>query len=293
MQGARAVAERIRSVGNIGKVCRAMEAVSATKMRRAEEAQAASRAFAAQAAQLMALLGAQPAAGVLHPLLSRHDHGRPAMVLVTPDRGLTGGLGRALIVYAMERARELGSDVAWIAIGRRGAQFLARHPDPVLVASFDRIADVPTRDDWVPPLEVIRDDFLLGDFQSVHVVYPPYRSPDGARVGMMKLLPIELEPDRRLSASSLTFEPNADEVFEEVLERLLEWRVYQAIVEAKASEHLARMVAMRNAAAATDDIVSSLTLTYNKWRQADITAELLDITGGAEALRQDPSAGAR
>src|SRR3990172_1619959 len=126
MTTARDIQRRIRSIKNIVKVTRAMEAVSASKMRRAQAATLASRAYARKAAQVMAYLRAQPGGSeILHPLLQDHPAGRPAVVLITPDRGLTGGLVLNIIRFAMREAEKLGDDVAWIAMGRKGRNFLA------------------------------------------------------------------------------------------------------------------------------------------------------------------------
>mgnify|MGYP000854581409 FL=1 len=128
MAGSREIQRRIKSVSNIGKVTRAMEAVSASKMRRAQEATLRSRAFAEKAAQVLSHLRAQSKdAAPLQPLLTAHDKGKPAVVLITPDRGLTGGLVLTVIRYAVRTAEEKqGKDIAWVALGKKGRDFLAR-----------------------------------------------------------------------------------------------------------------------------------------------------------------------
>jgi F-type H+-transporting ATPase subunit gamma len=285
-QSARDIKRRIRSVQNIGKVTRAMEAVSASKMRRAQQATLRSRAYATRAYEVAAHLRAQTGAGQgLHPLLDEHDAGVPVVLLITPDRGLTGGLVLNTIRYAVRKVHGvLGKDVKWVALGKKGRDFLIRHSD--LVADFTPLPDAPTLLDISPVARLALDGFTSGEFKSVHVVFPVFMSISKQRPVFRQLLPIYVPPDAPVTQSGFTFEPSPEAVLDEMLPRLVELQVYQALLEAQASEHSARMLAMRNATDAANDLVGELTLTYNKARQASITAEILDIAGGAEALRQ-------
>lgn len=282
----RDIQRRIKSVRNIGKVTRAMEAVSASKMRRAQEATLRSRAYAAKAAEIMAHLRAQPGSGTLqHPLLRDHPTGRPAIVLLTPDRGLTGGLVLNIIRFALSEAREAAGEApAWVAIGKKGRDFLAR-TGADLVADFTPVPDRPTVLDVTPIGRLLLDGFLGDEFSSVHIVFAEFESVVRQRPVWRPLLPVDVPDEVERVASEFDFEPSAEAVLDDVLPRLLEMRVYQALLEGQASEHSARMVAMRNATEAADELVDDLTLTYNKVRQSDITSEILDIAGGAEALR--------
>ena len=143
MATTRDIQRRIKSVSNIGKVTRAMEAVSASKMRRAQAATLASRAYATKAAEVLSYMRAQRGADMLHPLLQDRPVGRPAVVLITPDRGLTGGLVLNVIRFAIKESQALGDDAAWIGVGRKGSQFLGRHTAG-LVAEFTDIPDTPS-----------------------------------------------------------------------------------------------------------------------------------------------------
>jgi F-type H+-transporting ATPase subunit gamma len=283
----RDIQRRIRSVSNIGKVTRAMEAVSASKMRRAQAATLASRSYAMRAAEVIAYLRAESTRGVLlHPLLQDHPLGRPAALIVTPDRGLTGGLGLQIIRFAYRSvARELGSDVAWIAVGRKGRDFLVR-TGADLVAGFTRIPDKPSVLDISPIAHLLLEGFLGPDYSSVHMVYTGFVSVMRQQPLLECLLPITPPRGQEVVSGEFSFEPSPEAILNEVVPRLLEMRIYQAVLEAQASEHSARMVAMRNATDAASDLESTLTLSYNKARQSDITSELLDIAGGAEALRR-------
>jgi len=285
--GAREIKRRIRSVSNIGKVTRAMEAVSASKMRRAQEATLRSRAYARMAAQVMTHLRAQPGgAGIGHPLLRPDVDGKPGVLLITPDRGLTGGLVVTLIRFAVRSAEaELGKDLKWIAIGRKGRDFLARARRD-LIAGFAPVPDNPRPIDISGAARLAIDGFLGPELSSVHIVFADYVSASKQKPTFVQLLPIELPEDVEPMKAEFDFEPSPEAVLDEILPRLVELRIYQALLEAQASEHSARMVAMRNATDAAKELVSSLTLEFNKARQSGITAEILDIAGGAEALRR-------
>lgn len=285
--GAREIKRRIRSVSNIGKVTRAMEAVSASKMRRAQEATLRSRAYARRAAEVMAHLQAQPGGvGVRHPLLQTDVDGQPGIILITPDRGLTGGLVVTLIRFAVRSAEaDLGKDLKWIAIGRKGRDFLARARRD-LIAGFAPVPDNPRPLDITAAARLAIDGFLGSELSSVHLVFADYISASKQKPAMVQLLPVELPEDVEPMPSEFEIEPSPEAVLDELLPRLVELRIYQALLEAQASEHSARMVAMRNATDAAKELVSSLTLVFNKARQTGITAEILDIAGGAEALRQ-------
>jgi len=286
MATTRDIQRRIRSVSNIGKVTRAMEAVAASKMRRAQAATLASRAYAYRAAQVLSYLRAQTGAEMLHPLLQVRSTGRPAVVLITPDRGLTGGLVLSIIRYALQEARQrLGEDVAWICVGRKAGTFIGRYRSG-LAAEFAHLADTPSVTTVTPIAHLITQGYLEDEFSAVHMVYAAFRSVARQEVIMEPLLPIALPTDPGDAPATYSFEPSPEAVLNEVLPHLLELRVYQAILEAQASEHSARMVAMRNAGQAAGELVDDLTLSYNKARQSDITGELLDIAGGAEALRR-------
>jgi len=284
---ARDIRRRIKSVKNIGKVTRAMEAVSASKMRRAQEATLRSRAYAQRAAEVMAHLRAQRGPGtLLHPLLQEDAAGKPAILLITPDRGLTGGLVLNVIRYAMAAAEDrFGREVAWIGVGKKGRDFLARLGAD-LRASFIKLPDAPSVLDITPAARLARDGFLGAEFASVHLVYADFISVTKQRPVFQSLLPIHVPDEVEGLKSDFDFEPSPEAVLGEVLPRLVEMQIYQALLESQASEHAARMVAMRNATDAAKDLAGDLQLNLNKARQADITSEILDIAGGAEALRR-------
>jgi len=285
----RDIKRRIRSVTNIGKVTRAMEAVSASKMRRSQEATLRSRAYAQRAADVMRYLRAQAGGrGVEHPLLDENPDGRPGIVLISPDRGLTGGMVLNVIRHAVRVGDQVGGgldQVRWVAMGKKGRDFLARQRTD-LIAEFSDMPDTPSITDITPIARLILDGFIGSEFSSVRLVYADFESVVRQTPVDQQLLPVELPEEIETTRAVFDFEPSPEEVLDEVLPRLVEMRIYQAVLEAQASEHSARMVAMSNATKAAKDLVEDLTLEYNKARQSDITAEILDIAGGAEALRQ-------
>ncbi len=283
----RDIKRRIRSVTNIGKVTRAMEAVSASKMRRAQDATLRSRAYAQRAADVMSYLRAQSGGkNVGHPLLDVSRTGNSGVLLITPNRGLTGGLVLNVIRHAIRDTDErIGGDIRWVAMGKKGRDFLARrHAD--LVAEFTDVPDAPSILDITPIARLILDGYLGNDFSSVDLVFADFESVVRQTPVTQQLLPVEIPESVQTNRAVFEFEPSPEEVLDEVLPRLVEMRIYQALLEAQASEHSARMVAMSNATKAAGDLVDDLTLQFNKARQTDITAEILDIAGGAEALRK-------
>lgn len=284
MATAREIRRRIRSVRNIGQVTRAMEAVSASKMRRAQEQTLASRAYAEKTWEVLTYLASQPAAGaIMHPLLEWRPVRTIGLVLITPDRGLCGGLPTNVIREATHFMQAQSVPVRLITVGRKGRDFMLRFGQDIY-AEFTRIPDRPSLVDIRPIARLVIDDFLNGTFDQIYLLYARFINTMLQRPATRKLLPIEPAVPRERFAAEYIIEPDPQAVLGEVLEGFTVLQVYQAILEAQASEHSARMVAMRNATENAQELVEDLTLTYNRARQEAITKELLDIAGGAEAL---------
>jgi F-type H+-transporting ATPase subunit gamma len=281
---AREIQRRIRSVRNIGQVTRAMEAVSASKMRRAQELDLASRPFAERAWEILTYVAAQPAAGkVLHPLLEQRDVKNIGLVLITPDRGLCGGLPTNIIREAVGFLGRQSVHVGIIAVGRKGRDFMSRHGADV-DAEFTDLPDLPPLREISPIARLVIDDFLNGTFDQICLTYAHFVNTMVQRPLIRQLLPIQPATLEGPGAIAYTVEPDPETVLGEVLEGFTVLQIYQAILDAQASEHSARMVAMRAATENAESLVEDLTLTYNRARQEAITKELLDIAGGAEAL---------
>jgi F-type H+-transporting ATPase subunit gamma len=284
----REIRRRIRSVSNTAKITRAMEMVAASKMRRAQINALAGRPYADKMRQMLADLAESIESLKLeapHPLLERRPVQRVAFVLVSTDRGLCGGLNANLNRYAASFALEKKDvEVKAIAVGRKGRDFLLRVGVPV-IAEFANIGDYPSFDDIRPIARLLMDEYTSGGVDGVYLIFPLFVNTMVQRPEVRQVLPIEVP--RGASAGSLEYiyEPSPTEVFQELLPRYVQRQVYEVILEKSASEQSARMVAMRSATDAAKDMVQDLTLTYNKVRQDSITKELLDIAGGAEALR--------
>ena len=285
MSTVREIKRRIKSVKNIGQVTRAMEAVSASKMRRAQERTLASRPFAEKAREVLGYIAAQPAGGELpHPLLQQRPVKQVGLILITPDRGLAGPLVSNILRVAFRFIDNSPAPVQIIAVGRKGRDFMLRHGPP-LDAEFPRPPDALQVTDISPIARLAIDAYLEGTFDQVFVCYTDFVNTMTQRPVIRQLLPIQPEPDAHLPADFL-IEPSPAAVLDQLLPAMVEMQVYQAVLEAHASEHSARMVAMRNATENAEQLVEDLTLTYNKARQEAITKEILDIAGGVEALRQ-------
>ena len=280
----REIRRRIRSVQSTAKVTRAMEMVAATKMRRAQERTIAARPYAEKMRQVLADLAAQRQAGdEPQPLLERRPVSRIALVHITPDRGLCGGLNTNVNHRAASFILEQSIPVSIVAVGRKGRDFMVRSGQEVR-CEFTHLGDRPSVADVLPIARVVIDDYIDGIVDEVYISYTQFVTTMTQRSVLWRLLPIEpaeLEPG---SAIEYIYEPSPEAVLAELLPRFVEMQLYHALLESIASEQSARMVAMRNATDNANDLIEELTLTFNKTRQEMITKELLEITGGASAL---------
>jgi F-type H+-transporting ATPase subunit gamma len=278
-------------VRNIRQITNALEAVSASKVRRAQDAVTATKPYAEKARELLASVASLAGGETRHPLLTMRGEVKSACLLViTSDRGLAGAFNTNVGRLALEFARELGKPVSYVTVGRKGRDFLYRRGGKV-IADFSGLPSRPTLLDTTGATRTLTDSFLNGDVDEVYLVYTEFQSRAVQRPVTKKLLPLvaeDLIPAQSASGPrpSYDFEPGPQEILDTLLPRLTEMQVYQAVLESIASEHAARMVAMRNATDAATDLIAGYTLSYNKARQQGITNELLDISGGAEALAQ-------
>ena len=297
------IRRRINSVKNIGQVTRAMQAVSASKMQRAQAQVKATRAYAEKAWEVLTHLAAQRQVGEeLHPLLQVRPLHKVAqqpvaLVLLTGERGLCGAFNHNIIAKAVGFIEASEWPVKLITVGRKGWDFMHRRGEDI-VAEFTAIPDRPRLVDVTPIARVAIDGFLEGRFDQVYLAYSDFVNILDQRPAVKRLLPImpsEIETQamaeyiegvKLLPATEYIYEPDPRSILDEVLPRFTELQIYQAILESIASEHSARMVAMRNASDNAEELVEGLTLDFNKARQRAITLEIMDIAGGAEALAQ-------
>ena len=292
MASAREMRMRIRSVKNISQVTRALEAVSASKVRKAMAAVSATRAYASKAWQVLTHIARQPGRENLHPLLTHRSQVRNVLVLVVSgDRGLAGAYNTNVIRYVTQRFGHSETPVRYIAVGRKGRDMLMRRHRQV-IAEFSNLPAAPSFADVSAIGRMAVDEFLKGEADEVYLIYTDFVSMARQEAVVKKLLPLEVSDEagrvqdfahQHLTAAYI-YEPTEREILDEIIPRFTALQVYQAILESLASEHAARMVAMRNATDNAIELVGDLQLQYNKARQQTITNDLLDIAGGAEAL---------
>jgi F-type H+-transporting ATPase subunit gamma len=293
MPSLRDIRRRIRSIRNTAKITKAMELVAASRLRRAQMRVTAARPYAEAMRALMAELGGLAPGGgeALHPLLVQREVRNVGVLLVTPDRGLAGALNTNVIrrgtEIILENERSDGQTVQVVTVGRKGQDFLARR-GRTLLGTFTGIVDRVRYDDVIPIARVIMDSFVSGSIDRAVLVYPRFVSTLTQRPEVVQLLPIERpqtgEQQEQREHLDYIFEPDPQTILEQLLPRYIEVQIYQAILETAASFFSAQMVAMRNATDNANDLVSSLSLTYNKVRQANITREVTEIASAAEAM---------
>lgn len=284
MADIRLIRRRIKGIQSTAKISRAMEMIATLKMRRAQERGLAGRPYSEKIQQVIADLAALPQGEApLHPLLQRRTVNKIAIVHITPDRGLCGGLNANLNRKTARFILEQEIAVTLITIGRKGRDFMRRYSREVR-AEFTALGDRPSLLDTLPISRIIIDDYTNGLIDLVYLVYAQFISTMAQKPLVQQILPVEPAEIPRAQNVDYIYEPGPGVVLDELLPRFVEMQVYHAILESIASEQSARMVAMRNATDNANEIIEELTLMYNKARQESITKELLDITGGAAAL---------
>jgi F-type H+-transporting ATPase subunit gamma len=282
MASQRDLRRRIRDVGKIKQITRAMQFVAASKLKRAQDATLTARPYSQKIdevlADLAAVLGQDE-----HPLLADRAEGKRLIVLITSDRGLAGPLNTNTIRFAARAIMDHSGDLAVVSVGRKGRDAMRRTRVP-LEAHFAGFGDRPTFADVLPLARLITDGFINGEFGRIDLVYPRFVSTLVQRAQMDTLLPVKPAADTEgIPGNQFIFEPNPAAVLEQLLPRYVATRLFQAVLEAKASEESSRMVAMKNATENADDLIEEYTLAYNKVRQANITREMIEIATGAQA----------
>lgn len=291
----REIRRRIKTVKNTAQITKAMELVAASKMRRAQERVLSSRPYADKMRSVLADVQSHMASqgGTLHPLLARHDSGKMCLVLLTSDRGLCGSFNTNLMREAwslLMQQKNSGAEVVLLPVGKRGRDVAVRSGFG-MAAEFTGLTDRPTILDVSPLVRVLISGYTDGTFKSVYLAYSQFVSTMTQNPVIVPMLPIAEEHlasdngEDSLMTLDYIFEPGASAILNALLPRYVEAQMYQALLESIASEQSARMVAMRNATDNALDIIDSLTLTYNKARQAAITRELIDITTSAAAIQ--------
>jgi len=286
----RAIRRRIKSVKNISQVTRAMEMLAASKMRRAQLATLASRAYAEKAREVLTYVADQPGSSrILHPLLEeRRERKNIALIIMAGDRGLCGSFNANIFRMSMNFMREHALPTKVVTVGRRARDFVLRR-GMNLIGEFTGMSERPSFIDIGPIARIVIEEFTSGRVDEVYIAYTDFVNVIRQHPTVRRILPIRAEKATEAGTKThavYLYEPSPEELLASVLPRFTEVQIYQALLESVASEHSARMVAMRNASDNAEDLITNLTLAANKARQTSITKEMLDIAGGAEALRQ-------
>jgi len=292
------ISRRIKSIASTKKITKAMEMVAAAKMRKATEAVLKTRTYANLSWETILNLSklAQSKNQELHPLLSKREEAkRVAVILITSNRGLCGGFNTAIINKVKDSIKKHNLPTDMILVGKKGT--ILHHQGYEVVAEFPK-ADLVINSNETNPIALLAiADFLNGKYDRVMLAYTDFVSPVKQVPRLKQLLPVEIDiennqvgsiaaaatPSKNI-VSDYTFEPSPAEVLNLMVPKLIEVQLYQALLESNAAEHSARMTSMHQATEAASDMVSELTLYYNKARQASITAEIAEISAGANAL---------
>ncbi len=296
MASAREVKLRIQSIRNIAQVTRALQAVSASKVQKAMQAMYSTRPYATKAWQVLTHIAAQPDREMLHPLLaSREKIETVLVVMISGDRGLAGAYNSNIVRFVTQKFGDYPVPVEYITVGRKGRDLMLRRRKKI-VAEFSNLPAAPTFSDISAIGRMAVDEFLSTKVDEVYLVYTDFFNMVKQVPTVKKLLPLEVDRGEGLvedfgaqahtSSGVYLYEPGQDEILDTIIPRFTGLQVYQAVMESLASEHAARMVAMKNATDNATELSAALQLEYNKARQQSITSEMLDIAGGAEALAQ-------
>jgi F-type H+-transporting ATPase subunit gamma len=279
------IRRRIKSIRNIGQLTKAMQMVAASKMRRAQQSALAGRPYAALMNKVLVSLQ-QRSDPKLHPLLNVREVKKELVLIISTDKGLAGALNTNLL---RETSRFDSATTGYVVSGRKARQFVARTKRELL-ADFE-LKDAPAFIETKPIAQFCTEKFLSREVDKVSVLYTHFVNTINQRPLVQTLLPISsfdlpkaAPPAEADPLVGYTFEPNAEGVLDIMLPYYIQYQVYQMILDARASEHSARMVAMKNATDNAKEFIKDLTLEYNKMRQASITTELLEIATAQMAL---------
>jgi len=289
---AREVKQRIKSVKNISQVTRALEAVSASKVRKAIAQMEDTRPYSVKAWQVLQHIAGQPGRSTLHPLLEKRAEVKQILaIVISGDRGLAGAYNSNVVRTVDDWVEAISPAVKYITVGKKGRDQLLRRGRNI-IAEFSSLPSQPTYVDIAPIGQLAIDQYLNEEVDEVVLIYTQFENRMVHLPVVKKLLPLETEQGERVKEfeegeplmGGYIFEPNQESLLDAIVPRFTVLQVFHAVIESVASEHAARMVAMRNATDNATDLADALQLEYNKARQQAITNEMLDIAGGAEAI---------
>ncbi len=290
----RDIRRRIRSVESTQKITRAMKLVAAAKLRRAQERVLAARPYAGKMAELLSNLvsGASAGGGVAHPLLEQREGPRRQIVIITADRGLAGAFNSNIIRRSMEFIRQSNpTEVTLVVVGRKARDFFRRRGYSIrheMLGFWDRLAYSHASE----LAGYLMQQYLDGEVDEIHLIYNEFRSVAVQRSVREQLLPLPRAETGGEDGAAVDYiyEPGPDAILGDLLPRHVRTQVFRALMESLAGEYGARMTAMEAATKNAKEMIGVLSIQYNKARQEKITKELLDIVGGAEALKQGAEA---
>lgn len=287
MASTQALKHRIRSVKNTKQITKAMQLVAASKMRRSQDSTKASAPYTIAAKELLSTIS-HHASVREHPLFIKRDVKNKLAIVIASDKGLAGAYNSnvlKMLARQLQKDKKDGIDTKVIAIGRKAAQFATRIKGLEVVGFYEDLPDRPSSKTLYAILDTALDKFKSNEVDAVDLIFTEFISSIKQEATIQRVLPIGIQKsDETKKSSDAVYEPEMSEIINHITYRLMGAQIFQAMLEARASEHSMRMMAMKNATDNASDLVDDLTLAMNKARQGAITQELAEISGGVEAL---------
>jgi F-type H+-transporting ATPase subunit gamma len=274
---------RIRSVKNTQQITKAMKMVAAAKLRRAQERMVAARPYAAALREVLASVAARVDVGKHQLLQTRESEDKVLLLVVTADRGLCGAFNTNVIRAAQNAIAEKGwKEVHLLPIGRKANDFFKRRTIPIR-RQATQVYQALSLETAREIANSLVEDFTSGEFDAVYVLFNEFKSIIAQRVTLQRLLPLEREWNQGAETIEYLYEPSPETILDDLLPKHIELQLYRVLLESAAAEQGARMAAMEAATKNASDMIASLTLNYNRIRQAAITKEIIEIVSGAAA----------
>lgn len=289
MASLRQLKSRIRSVKNTKQITKAMQLVAASKMRRAQDLDKASAPYTRAANELLTYLASQGVTDI-HPLFQKREVKSRLLIVIAADKGLVGAYNANVMkayIRELQADEKVHTKNETIAVGRKVAQFVARLKDTEVAGVYEQLPDHPEGSELHPILETARKKFADGEVDAVDIIYTEFISSISQQVVVKRILPAGFtKTEVTEEVREALYEPNVEAVLDATVYRLVGAQIFQALLDAKASEYSMQMIAMKNATDNASDITTDLTIEMNKVRQGAITQELAEISGGVEALAE-------
>lgn len=289
MASIRQLKSRIRSVKNTRQITKAMQLVAASKMRRAQDADKAAAPYTRAASELLTYLASQGETDH-HPLFTTRTVKNRLFIVITADKGLVGAYNSNVLkryIRELQLDRKNGITNSTITVGRKASQFASRLKNVAIVGVYDYVPDHPQGGELRSILDTVADSYIAGKIDAVDVIYTEFISSMNQQVTVKRILPAGFtETEVTTQIRTAEYEPDVETVLNNVVYRLIEAQLFQALLDGKASEYSMQMIAMKNATDNANELAGDLTTEMNKVRQSAITQELAEISGGVEALAE-------